>query len=541
MSLLSLQHLSDEINLRIISYLPKQDKLNLLYTNYHFYLLVQQKLYQNILFTKSSPLKCPNSFEESQYTIIGCLETPLATAALNLRIFEARQDILLESISINTELCKMIKKIVIVGDYNNDGTIETFDKIIKPDLLNHLLNNCDYLEQISSYNSTIPNIIIPSLINFQFNSLEYFPGLLKRTIHSLQFSLIDNTFTLDDYSDAVISDVFRDIRTLVFENEISQFIILKRLAGIANFKFLKLENLKINFYHHFDSPYETVVQFLKLIDFARLDSLELVIGCNDITCDCLQKFTNYLIERNIRVRKLALIQKTMHRDHNYTEAFDMHIVEFLKKYPSISYLKELSINHTPPVDFNIGFGFEGNYLHRKSLFESVIPLLTNLDIFNCPSFMQSIACYEQMISDLLWNGCKCQHCDDYLPIFDTYIMNHKYYDEVKSRLTDMISPIVFGNAAVILSKRGDSGRLIEWSAFPLLNRFWDFHSAPYQITHMSECNIDKSAFHPIAKCIVHFLQAYADSIGAMIPSLRRCILSGAVFDKIGDKWCCAES
>lgn len=538
---MNLQELPDEIILRIISYLPQQDKLNLLYTNYDFYVLAQQKLYENLLFSISTALKCPDSFEESHYTVVGGVETPLATASLNKRIYETRQEILLEAITVNKELCKYIKKIAIIGEYNHNGTTSSFDDMINTQLLSYLCENCQFLVKITSNNLIFPNLTTRSLTSVQLSSLKYLEMIKFQQLKSLEFSLSEEIHDLDAYTDTELINIFKKLETLAFYDEISQSLISKRLQRIKGFQFSNLQDLKLLYYHNFDDPYTEIINFFKFIDFAKLKSVELTIGCNDITCDCIARFTKYLIERNINVTKLALIQKTIHRDHNYTEAFDMHVTEFLKALPNRLNLKELHISHAPPVDFNVNFGFEGNYLHRKSLFEAVLPLLSSLETFNCPSFMQSIACYEQLISDLLWNGCKCPHCDDYLPIFDKYILNHKYYDEVKSHLTDMISPILIGNAAAVLSKRGNTQKLTGWWSMPMLNRFWDFHSAPYQITHLSDCQMDKSAFRPLIKCIAHFLQAYVEAIGNMIPTLKRCVLSGVTFNRMDEMWHCFES
>lgn len=537
----TLQELPEEIILQIIGYLPQQAKLNLLYTNYHFYTLVQKKLYENIMFSISPALKDPNSFQESQYTVVGGVDSPLATTSLNQRIYESRQEILLDAIMVNKELCGHIKRVAIVGEYDCNGKISSVSEAMNPQLLSYLIENCQSLKKVSCYNLVFPNIISQTFDCVQLSSLEHIKKLNFKTLKSLEFSLIEGDHNLDVCTDDEFVSLLANLKTLAFHNEISQGLVLKKIQKIDTFHFSRLEDLKLLYYHNFDDPYKDISMFLETINFQKLKSLELIIGCNDITCDCITRFTDYLIKKNINVRKLAFIQRTIHRDHNYTEAFDMHITEFLKNLPNVSNLKELYIYHTPPDDFNVDCGFEGNYLHRKSLYEAILPLLNGLEILNCPSFMQSLACYEQLISDLLWNGCKCQHCDDYLPIFDKYILNHKYYDEAKSRLTDMISPVLFGNAAMVLSRRGNTQRLIEWPFYPLLDKFWNFHSAPYQITHMSDCLIDQSAFNPLTKCIVHFLQQYVEAVGTMIPHLKRCVFSGLSFDRHGDTWYCTES
>lgn len=543
MGITSLQQFPEDIISNIIKYLPQQDKINFLYTNFHFYQLVQPLLYRNLLFSKSSALKCPNSFDESLYTVIGGMSTPLATDSLNEKIFKSRQLILLDSLNVNIELTKYIENIIINGVILNNKSLESFEDIMVPELLQFLKSNCPNLKKFSTFNTNIQNIIVPSLTHLQLSNFQNFNDIinLQLKVDHLELKFDDNKNNLNSYEDNQIVCFFQNLQTLIFNDEISQNIVLDRLSKIKNLK-LKLKTLKLIFYHNFDSPYSIVCSFLDKIDINFLKNLELVLGCNDITCDCLHKLSNYLINKNIDLVKLSLLQKTLRRDHNYAEAFDFLITEFLKNYPNHRNLKHLLITHMPPNDFNVDFGFEGNYLHRKKLFEDVLPLLTGLETFTSSTFLQSISCYEQLISNLLWNGCTCDHCDDYLPIFDKYVSSHQYYDEMKSHMTDMISPILFGNVATVLSTRLISESQLFNDSLPPLNSYWDFHVAPYEIQHFdNDCSFDKSAFPPATTCIVHFLQDYVDSIGGMLPQLRACNLSGVFFNKIDEKWICSES
>jgi hypothetical protein len=539
----SLQDLPDGIISKIISYLPQQDKINLLYCNYKFYQLVQPLLYKNLLFAKASVLSCPICFDESSYTVIGVLKTPLASDILNNKIYQTRQEILLNSLTINNSLTKYIENIIIEGLNLNDETIEIFEQTIISELFDFLKSNCSNLKRFSTYHTDIQNIVLPSLTHIQLSTFSNFSDIIELPIKHLELNIIDNAYNLDQFEDEKLINFFLNLETIILNNEISQYILLNKLNKILNGKssLIKLKNLKLIFYHYFENPYSLICSFLEKIDFNFLDSLELVLGCHDITCICLHKFNNYLIKKNINLKKLSLIQKTLHRDHNYTEAFDFLTTEILRKYPNHENLKYLSIRHMPPNDFNVDFGFEGNYLHRKELFENILPLLKGLETFISPTLLQSVACYEQMISNLLWNGCQCQHCDDYLPIFDKYIISHQYYDEMKSHMTDMISPILFGNVAKVLSKRLIGECDLFADSFPPLNKYWDFHTAPYEILHFDNCSFDKSAFPPVTTCVVHFLQSYVDTIGGMLPLLKKCVFSGVFFHRQNNSWICSES
>lgn len=551
MGINSLEQLSDPIVSRIISFLPQNDKVNLLYTNYHFYVLVQPLLYRNLLFTRSAALSCRHTYDESLYTVIGGLKTPLATASLNNKISKTRQSVLLESLTINSELCKYVENIVFAGSYSNDGKVESFHDVISLDLFEYVMKNCPNLKNTSAFDLSSYNKNFTKQQTVQLDSLKDLGSIINSPIKHLSIRSQDNLIDFNGLDDNLILVFFGQLQTLEFNEDISQSILLDKLnslsQNVSNDKepLFHLQNLKVVFYHCFENYGEKLFSFLKRIDFKVLKRLEVAVGCDDMTCDCLQNFFHFLTKQDLKLQNLSFVQKTAHREHNYSEKFDFHITQFIKQYASRESLKFLSIRHAPPSDFNVGDGFEGNYLHRKALYEDVLPLLTNLETLICPTFLQSVAGYEQIISNLLWNGCECEHCNDYLPIFDKYILKHQYYDEEKSRMTDMISPILFGNVARVLSSRLPTGCDMFLDSFPPVCRYWDFHSAPYLITHSGECSIDKSASPPIAICVAHFLREYVDSIGLMIPTLRRCVLSGVFFDRIpvegkDDNWVCSD-
>lgn len=552
MAIGSLEQLPDHIISHIINYLPQQDKINLLYSNYHFYVLVQPLLYKNLLFTRSAALPCRHTYDESLYTIVGVIRSPLATASLNSKIFDARQSILLEALTVNRQLCNYIEKIAFEGDYHNDGKVESLKDTVSQDLLNFIVKNCPNLKSMPTYTLSDYNKILPKLESIQISSLNDIGIILDSSVKHVFFNATDKLTIIDELNVGNILTFFGRLETLAFNEELSQSIILdviekarKTLPKERKLLF-EFKHLKLLFYHCFDDPSNELRCFFKNINFKKLKKLELVLGCDDMTCDCLQKFLNFLAEQDLNLSNLSFIQKTAHREHNYTEKFDLHITEFLRQYPYKNSLKYLSIRHAPPNDFNVGDGFEGNYLHRKSLYEAVLPLLAGLETFICPTFLESVAGYEQIISNLLWNGCKCEHCNDYLPIFDQYILKHQYYDEVKSHMTDMISPILFGNVSRVLSSRLPYDCDMFLDKITPICRYWDFHTAPYRITHSEECSIDRSAFPPIAICVAHFFQDYVDAIGNMIPTLKRCVLSGVYFDRCSVKgdprqWKCSDS
>lgn len=539
----SLQNLPDNIVSHIISYLPQQDKVNLLYCNYHFYVLVLPKLYEKLFFTHASALACPNSFDESLYTVVGTLKTPLATDKLNTKIHRARQEILLNSMSVNTELCSYVKNVVVQGYSANGEAVQPFSEVIALELVNFINQNCTNIKRMSFYQTTIPDATVSTLDYVQLSSFENLKKVTKMHVKHLEVLSAGDSASMGQLPVEEMLHFLSKLDSLVFNDERSQSIFIRWINAsyAAAQPLLKLKTLKLIFYHSFDDPSKDVFSFLGKVKIEAVENLELVMGCNDLTCPCLLEFTKFLLQQNLNLKKISFVQKTGHRDHNYTEKFDFHITEMLKNYPGKGTLKYLSVRHMPPSDFNVEHGFEGNYLHRKELFVNLFPSLTGLEVLVCPTFVQSIACYEQMMSNLLWNGCRCNHCDDYLPIYDKYVMGHRYYDDMKSQMTDVVSPILFGNASNILASRMSGICDLFDDSFPYMQRYWDFHTADYQISHFAPCSIDRSAFPPICTCIAHFLQEYVDAMATMMPKLRRCSLTGMIFDRVDKAWKCSES
>lgn len=193
MDIRSLEKLPDEILHRVVSFLPQQDKINLLYTNYRFYLIVQPLLYRKLLFTPASALTLNNSFDESLFTVVGILKTPLATASLNSKIYLARQEILLESLKVNKVLCEYIEEIVIQGAYNNNNTINHFDEIVSGEFLNYVKSNCPNLKSLKSFNTDKTELILPNSSRIQLKSFESLHTFMDLPIKEVFFNMNDNS------------------------------------------------------------------------------------------------------------------------------------------------------------------------------------------------------------------------------------------------------------------------------------------------------------------------------------------------------------
>lgn len=532
-----LEELPSEVLQRIGQYLSQQDKVSLMYTNYHFYSTIQPTLYKKILITPAGLSKSLHSFHDAAYTVIGCLNTPLASAALNDRVFTSRQQVFLQSLQINGALCNMIKEVVI---YDPQGHQNVTD-VVQEELLEHLKKNCSNLETFTALNTNPYEIIVPSLKRVDIHKLASIEKLYGMSIKELHISSDSIPFDLDTLDRDKTAALFDNINTLVFNDALAQTLVLKFLWSHKDSIKFNLKSCKLIHYHSGDeSTLECNMlaeQFIGAINHTLLQNLEIDIGCDDLTCLCCETFSQQLAELDLHLRSLSIVQKTVQRDHNYSEKFDFHITQLLRSLPNRTELKTLSIRHEYPLDFNCVGGFEGNYLHRIQMYKNILPLLSNLQTLIAPTFMQSVSCYEQLMSDLLWNNeCMCTKCEDYTNIFDDYVQNHQYFSDYGGKFVDMFTSFLFGNVGRVMADRLVDDCDLFLARYPKLVKFWDFHSGDHDVVHINpgeSCGIDATAFDPLGVVVNHFLKGYVQSITGLQGSLKEVMLSGFFFE-LGD-------
>ncbi len=581
-------NLPDKILLRIIQLLPQQTKVNVAETNYKLYKLVQKSLYANILFTERSILNSSKNFQDGLWTVVGGMKNPLVTSKSNLEMIKMRQDVLLQSLSLNKELCGYVKRVMIYptrvietfaeglpGEKDNDEEEEELLEerkepprfFMNKNLLDFIKRNCTNLEQIFSTGENpyaevtlslkdISNL--PKLKRLDIADFQYLTRIVDTQITHLVVDPMVSSNNEISISDDAFSKAVKNLQLLQFNDYRTQSIFLNHFLKIWNPKeMLSLKSAKIIYYHGFSDSdigsQNLVLDFLRVLNPSSFKNLEIVIGCDHMACNCLADLIKELSKTGgLHLRKLAVKQLTVHRDHNYSEKFDYYLSEFLSKSPSRLSLRFLSISYDVPGDFNIGNsvkgnGIQGNFLKRKRLFEDTIQKVVNLETLVIPHFLENAACYEQVMSDLLWNGCKCDHCKSYLSIFDYYVMHHQYYDGLEGYMTDMITPVLFGSAGKTLFRRLIDDLDLSYLEYPQLDTYWDFHTGN-GITHFDDdtdsedCQFNESCFKPLTKCLAHFYMNYVNTYGEAIPSLKRVIMNGEFFErKLGktDEWICA--
>ncbi|KAG7890825.1 hypothetical protein KL906_001340 [Ogataea polymorpha] len=503
----------------VVPFLTQQDKLNVAYANYELYQAVVPLLYQKLLFTGR-----PLVDSEGSWTNIGSLKNPLISDKKHREVYTLRQELLLQTLTLNKELARYVEQVVVV------------DQEILRDLA-HVLSQCPNLTrfevpQPDRWFAEICKRPLESFVVTELDQLCHLPATVKR----LKLGVLKSeSLSVFDRQQALKKIYSLDALGLV-SDEPSITTFLKFLQPFAR---LKLTSLSIVYYHGYNDYNHVsrtlVQQLLDKTDPATLRELEMVLGCDEMACGCLGEFCRYLVSKAFDLRRLAILQRTVHRDHNYTEKFDVAVTSLLASMPNNERLTELYIKHTPPLDAMIVHGFEGNYNKRRDLYHSTLPHLRGLERLVCPTFVWSLACYEQLMSDLLWNGCTCDHCESFLSLFDEFIMKHHYYDAASGLEKDVISPCFFSCAAATLAARFVGSPL---EHLPMLDVYWNFHSL-LNMDHDAgyDCQFNQSFFRHLAACISHFLQDYVHEVSRTNPNLWHVNFNGIVFDR-SDSWVC---
>ncbi|ODV86299.1 hypothetical protein CANARDRAFT_6788 [[Candida] arabinofermentans NRRL YB-2248] len=540
----SLEELPDDVISKIASYLPQQGKVNLAYCSYKLYTLALPQLYKRISFGKASVLASTASFQDSVFTHVGYSANQLVSEEQQLDIFDMRQQVLLQSLQINIELCNYIEEIAILSQHDNsrelDATKRSDYECLYNELFDYIQDNCINLRFFRSKSPTIKLQSssfkkLPNLQNhcmFDLNDIKCLPASVKE----LEIGILSETPNIAEFGPTNISTLLQLDSLILSDDERSSVIFLDMLLkSLTCGKVLNIKTLKIVHYHGFNDynhiSRELVKRLLDNLNIEVLKNLEIVAGCDQMACACLGEFTKYMTTTYMfKLRKLSIIQKTVHRDHNYTEKFDVAITELLSNMSNNESLAYLFIRHSPPLDCQMGNGFEGNYIKRRDLYAAVLPKLTGLQTLVSPTIMQSLACYEQLVSDLLWNGCECQHCTDYLPLFDHYLMKHNYYDSRSGLTKDAISPVLFGCASDMTSMRLSCYDGLQTLELPLMDRNWNFHGY-FGIGHEDDfdCQFNQSCYRPLVTCMSHFLKDYVEELGKSMPHLSLVCFSGVFF------------
>lgn len=539
----------------IISFLPQNDKFNLLQTNYTFYEATLPHLYRSLCLRNAASLKDDNGFQECRWTIIGGYSNPLIKPESQEGLVRARQAVLLQSLKVNPELVGYVENVCIFGQHG--------PSVVDVKLFELIKNNCFNLKSYRAFNADEKL----HLTEFQLSRLPRLESCMIN--HAMQLAHLPGSVRnlsinfFDEYKKEVVdleqtqlcrSKLYQLDSLSLSSDEMSSFVFLRFICDhlLETQRKLHLKQLKIIYYHGFtdyDSDLRELVStfVFNFVHLESIESLEMVLGCDERGCKCLCDFVDKLAAQPLlNLRKVSFIEKTCHRDHDFTENFDLHLVRLMLHIPKPENISYLAIMHSPPLDGALINGFEGNYIRRRTLYQKMFPLLTNLQTLVSPSFMQTCSCYEVLTSDLLWNGCQCSFCEPHLSIFDEYIMNHSYLDETTGLVKDVISPRFFAAASDSVSKRMITHEDVEYNAslidvlsFPPALTTWDFHGY-FSFSHKAHyyCTFNQSAFPALVKAISHFVVSYLQPLQKTNPHLQLAVMSGIYFRRSKDGFEC---
>lgn len=500
--------LPEPILLRIFSFLPQQETINFALTNYNLYILCLRKLYRRISVQLSPPLRAAlegckkRDFVDSNYTsVYGFLER--TSEENHLRLLDARIQALTESLSVNTQLIELVEEVA-VDDALEGPVVESLRRLFAV-LADH--TGPTNVKKIHISDRGLRNTLNYAELKLRFASLE--------------------SVTIDDYDELGDLPRFKNARELIvdvpetapkayytpylsdspFNKTIDSLTGIKHLyvspRGYRGFmlrlrQFQKLRRFKLDLKtftmvhrHCENEPIpELAYDFL---NFGTVQELQLTVGCDyGASCeshcmDLLCHELSYILTKSLR--KLALVQLLERKNHAGNEHWDMAMLNFIKRLTAAhNNLVYVSIRHDTEASTGIiNDGFEGNYLRRMKIYTELLPQVLKRNQSRkvsvvLPNFLSSLAFYEPAMNTMIWNGCKCGHCDTYLKLVDDFLFHHQYRKPGTDLYKDLVSSNVVYALGEALQRRffrdpalGDLGLLRR----PLKSVQWDFHSVDF--------------------------------------------------------------
>ena len=573
----SLAELPSSIVKNIIDYLPQQEILNLALTNYRFYEPCLQKLYKKVCI-RIAPILKPTSYNQRGNDFLCSTQTVVygidrwTSLENQYKMISVRLQSLIASVSLNTTLIEQIEEISVFDSYSKEiednlATLVTMlsnsklKKLLVADhdlgrKLNHIIFECkgfQSLESLTIYTpDTIEKIIdFPSLkeMIFYADSNESSGKILGSSDRAKKLEIIAKLTGLSSITVCPKREIYRTfINLLLGLYSVRQFrLVLKRFSLCYIHELLDLISK---------------VDDLGVVEWKSLKELELAMGCDDDKCnqDCLLCHDVFL--KMSSLSKLSITQYTEKGidTHKFNEIWDINVFDTVKELTT-GKLVQLSLRHAPCESGVFSDGMEGNYLHRIRLYAERLPELVDSGNVRLilPNFVKSLSCYEQAMNNLLWNGCRCQHCEKYLTELDEFMMSHRFYNFELKQFRDLTTSNMFVTISEWLSRRFNYGDIIGdlyYFKFPMCKVFWDFHSNLFSIpfrcsaqpnieeyefdeevevfydapSTLEQCAFNAKLFSPVAKCISH----YTDDLIARICDLYRGNAEDVTLDSFKD-------
>ncbi|KAK6201625.1 uncharacterized protein RJT21DRAFT_114240 [Scheffersomyces amazonensis] len=487
--MVNLIDLPSSIKQHIISYLPQQSVLNLAQTNFEFYQPCIQKLYKRILIQRDPIVNSPSDqrlsdYVDSNHTVVYALHHKINEgkvfdkSEVQMKLINLRLQLLIESLKFNSSLLEHVEEIHIIGkDFEKDLVfVDNLKQLVELVSTNNLSLRTFFISDIN-----LRSKIDLAAINVKTRVLD---DTFDDQIHFIHGKSIEELIITDS---CVISSpvlyipgwLFK-LKSLILPNDEPNYwkfvhqVIHNHPTVLSNLKTFKLvinhEELSQN------------IELVKLINWAKLENLEIVIGSPNEQEDVLAILKLIPVNDCQKLKKLSIVQNFVYSSHKSNEIFDLNIFNFIRGL--VKNLQYLSIEHSVPLFGDFDDGFDGNYLRRMKLYETILPQIlstaTRKVTLYLPNLFASLSSYEQSMNTMLWNGCKCTHCIESLGLVDDYLMHHKYYDVRLQRFKDLNSSHFFNIVANYLSlrliSRNEYFTNLHLGHFPLRQYSWDYHS-----------------------------------------------------------------
>ncbi|RLV92795.1 Non-SCF-type F-box protein ROY1 [Spathaspora sp. JA1] len=460
----------------ILKYLPQQSLINLALTNYELYHPCMQQLYARITIQPDPPLRPhhkgrENDFHDSVQTVVygfAHVSGKLIKPEVHTRMIIAKLKVLIQALSINTELISYVKQVHVLGFGANTEMTECLQELI------------DILKSGSVEKFYVGDYKLRGLLNFSNLTTLTTLVLDDEDMGEYKGNHVNELLIGSNINMTSLSQYAENLKSLILPNDHDKYWqwvnhnLLRHKIHLP-----KLERFKIVFSLE---EWELNIQLMEVIPWKSIKELELVIGYKDSNdTDYVIDFYN-LIPVCPKLTKISIIQGDIFPNHVKNEIFDLNTFNFITNILSTSpHMVYLSIKHQPLALGDFPDGMEGNYFRRRELFMKVLPKIINNHniVLILPNLFESFAGYEQYMNLVLWNGCKCNHCDLFLDKLDQYLMHHKYYNGKFDSFRDMNASHLFTAIAYQLNQRMIKDELLTQLShlrFPLTNRLWDFHS-----------------------------------------------------------------
>ncbi|CCE81638.1 Piso0_002300 [Millerozyma farinosa CBS 7064] len=504
-----LSSLPKNILRNIIGFLPQQDVINLARTNFDFYEICMEKLYRRIII-RLEPILQPSNrdirgidYIDSKQTVVYGLKKALNRED-QLKIINARIQVLILSLKINGGLLDYIEELTVYGrlDATTGSSVAELVSLFQGKSLKKLLIT-DYKLRRAIRNSlklkayqSLESVTIDKVSDF--NHIDELPHLKEIIVaFNDQGSQPFDPSQLS-HPELIASQLARiQILIITEDNQLhSEFIKLLRYLHEKHDLRLKLRTVCFNYYHGKDdvSVYSNFLTQTQIVDWTLVQNIEVRMGCDNVACnqECLG-----MLELSLPVlKKVSLVQHSEGEidTHKYNEIWEVKVFSFLQELVD-SGLKLISIRHKPASDGVFFDGMEGNYLQRLQLYTEMLPkiLQNSRTTLLLPNLLKSLACYEQPMNTLLWNGCKCSHCELYLSKLDDFLMTHRYYRFKNHAFKDLVSSTLISAIAEALTMRHCTHDLMpdfDLLRYPFNDTRWDFHSNNFSIPF--KCSVDKN-------------------------------------------------